>query len=71
MLPEYSKDPNARHVIIPESSEYQNIIIQYSYGQGRTECGAPGALAPGAIIRGRKIIEKLFLSFFTNKICKR
>ena len=23
--------------------------------QGRTECGAPGALAPGAVFKGRKI----------------
>ena len=35
--------------------------------QGRTECGAPGAHAPGAIIRGHKIIEKLFhISFQTR-----
>ena len=30
-------------------------ITSHPWGQGRTECGAPGALAPGATKRGRKI----------------
>ena len=39
------------------------LLIAGGFIQGRTECRAPGALPPGAIIRGRKIrIEKLFLS---------